>query len=190
MNSKTKSFIFALFILLTAGSFSYAQSSSKKTEELPNGYKEIRLGMSVDEVKNALKADPYFGYRGDRDVSFLPGRDKILIETNTYKTAPFSFYERCWFHFYDGKLYIITINLKPAKIDHYSIYSTLTEKYGNPDSLNPEKSTWENDSVIMSLERPLTLKYTDKVTFEKLQNESVVKKSAEEISRQKFLDEL
>ncbi len=42
----------------------------------------------------------------------------------------------------------------------------------------------------MSLERPLTLKYTDKVTFEKLQNESVVKKSAEEISRQKFLDEL
>ena len=110
MNSKTKSFIFALFILLTAGSFSYAQSSSKKTEELPNGYKEIKLGMSVEEVKNALKADPYFGYRGDRDVSFLPGRDKILIETNTYKTAPFSFYERCWFHFYNGKLYIITIN--------------------------------------------------------------------------------
>ena len=98
--------------------------------------------------------------------------------------------ERCWFQFYEEKLYSITVNVNREKIDHYSIFSTLCKKYGNPDTLNPEKSVWKSQSVMMSLERPLTLKYVDLQIFEKLQNKSTVSPSAQEVLREMFLDSL
>ena len=159
-------------------------------EALPSGYHNITLGMTMEEVKAALKKDPQFGFRGDRDVSLLPGENRSLIETDTSRTAPWSFLEKCYFQFYEGKLYIITVNVRQTKMDHYSIFSTLCEKYGSPDSLNPEKSLWQNDSVTMTLERPLTLKYTDKKISDKLKEESRVLKSGEEMSRDLFLEGL
>ncbi len=159
-------------------------------QSLPSGYASIRLGMSVDEVKEALKKDSQFGYRGDRDVSLLPGENRILIETDSSRNAPHSFLDRCYFQFYNEKLYIIIINVKTTRMDHYSIFSKLSAKYGNPSTLNPEKSEWSDNSVVMTLERPLTLKYMDKAVFESLQNESKVNKSVEETSRERFLEGL
>ncbi len=37
-----------------------------------DGFRAIRLGMRLEETKRALQDDPYFVYRGDPDVSFLP----------------------------------------------------------------------------------------------------------------------
>ena len=170
--------LFSLFIPLAA------------EDALPFGYGNIRLGMSVDEVKEALKKDSRFGYRGDRDVSFLPDGERVLIETDSSRFAPYSFLDRCWFQFYEDKLYIITITVKTDKMDHHSVFSSLCKKYGNPTSLNPAKSVWSDDSVIMSLERPLTLKYTDKAVFDKLEDESKVDKTVQEQNRETFLEEL
>src|SRR5574344_2505471 len=181
-------FIFALFIL--SQGIIYAQSKAQtQPQQLPDGFGGIQLGMSADEVKIALLKNLDFGYRGDRDVSLLPGENRVLIETDASRVG-YSYLSRCWFQFYEDKLYIITINLNPEKMDHYSIFSTLCKKYGNPGTLDPEKSTWQNDVVIMSLERPLTLKYTDKIVFDKLQNQSLVNKSAQEMSRDEFLEGL
>lgn len=166
------------------------QQNSQSSQNLPNGFRKIQLGMTLDEVKSALQKDAQFGYRGDRDVSLLPSDNQTLIETDTSRTAPYSFLDRCWFQFYEGRLYTITLNLKQEKLDHYSIFSTLCQKYGNPNSLDPEKSEWKNDSVIMTLERPLTLKYVDKNVFNELLEKSLVNKSAQEITREMFLDEL
>src|SRR5574344_530835 len=176
-----KIFFISLFLFMSVALFSQ--------EELPMGYAKIKLGMSVDEVKKALKDDLQFGYRGDRDVSLLPGANRILIETDATSSS-YSFLDRCWVQFYDGKLYIITINMNQQKMDNYSVFDTLCKKYGNPNSLDPEKSTWQNDSVIMSLEKPLTLKYTDKVVFDKLQEESHANKSVADMSRENFLEGL
>ena len=106
--------LFAVIFTFTAG-FCFSQN------QLPSGFKNIKLGMSVDEVKDALKKDVQFGYRGDRDVSFLPGTTNVLIETETSKNAPYSYLDRCWFQFYEEKLYVITINIKTTKLDHYSV---------------------------------------------------------------------
>ena len=180
-----------IFRKLFTVAFSLLVISALYTEEsLPTGFKNIHFGMSVDEVKEELKKDASFGFRGDRDVSLLPGENRILIETDTSRTAPHSILERCWFQFYEDKLYTITLNLRRSKIDHYSVFSSLTEKYGNPSSLNPEKSEWKDDNVIMSLERPLTLKYTDRKIFEELQSKALVNKSAEEMARDEFLEGL
>jgi len=178
-----KKFIFLFFTFLCT-------SLAFSEESLPSGYRNIKLGMTLDEVKDALKKDFQFGYRGERDVSLMPDQQKILIETDTSRTAPSSFLDKCWFQFYEDKLYIITINVKPTRMDHYSIFSTLSKKYGNPENINPQKSEWSNDSVIMTLERPLTLKYTDKKVYEKLMEESLVQNTAQEMSAQAFLEGL
>ncbi len=159
-------------------------------EPLPSGYGGIQLGMSIEDVKKALKANPDFGYNGDSDVSLLPGENRKLIETDTERIAPGSYLSRCWFQFYNDKLYIMIINMNSSKIDHYSIFTTLCKKYGDPDSLSPEKAVWQGDHVLMSLESPLSVKYIDRQVFEKLQKESLVKKSAGEITKQMFLEGL
>ena len=156
---------------------------------LPNGYSSAKLGMNIDDLKKALKNDFQFGYRGDRDVSLSPSDGQFLIETDGSQSG-YSFLERCWFQFAEEKLYIITLNLDRTKVDHYSVFSKLCEKYGNPDELSPKKSVWRDGNVIMSLEKPLTLKYVDAKVFDSKKNSSNVEKTTAEKAKDDFLDSL
>ncbi len=173
---KILSVIFSFFFLLPVFS-------------LPNGYSTARLGMDIDSLKEALKKDHQFGYRGDRDVSLSPSDGQFLIETDGSQFG-FSFFERCWFQFANDKLYIITLNLDRSKVDHYSVFSKLCEKYGNPEELSPKKSVWRDGNVILSLEKPLTLKYTDAKAFDSKKDSSNVEKTTAEKARDNFLDSL
>ncbi|MBP3708801.1 MAG: hypothetical protein J6I73_00110 [Treponema sp.] len=179
-----KRIIAAISLLLLAAFFCFAQAP------LPRGYGGIELGMTLDEVKEKLKKNSEFGYHGDRDVSLLPGENRVLIETDTAAGHVNSFLERCYFQFYNEKLYIIIINVNRERMDHYSIFSTLCEKYGNPSSLSPEKSEWRTDSITMTLERPLALKYVDNNVFGEVNAASLVPLSGTEMTREMFLDEL
>ena len=172
-------------LILTAVSSLYIFS-----EDLPRGYKDITLGMSLSETKDSLVKDPDFGYHGDRDVSLIPNSSKVLIETDAEKGLGSNFLSRCWFQFFNDELFIITINMNPQKIDYYSIFTTLTEKYGEPTSFNPQAATWKNDEVTMSLEKPLTLKYIDNKIFDETQNYSNIQKSPTEVTQQMFMDGL
>lgn len=158
--------------------------------DLPRGYHSISLGMSLDETKDALLKDSDFGYHGDRDVSLVPGTNKTLIETDATNGYGSVFLDRCWFQFFNDELFIITININTEKMDYYTVFTTLVEKYGEPTSLNPSSATWKNDSTTLSLEKPLSLKYMDNETFEETQNYSNIQKSPTEVTRQMFLDEL
>jgi hypothetical protein len=154
---------------------------------LPAGYEDIRLGMSFEELAAALTANPGYGYQGEEDVTMRDNPGEVLIETEGGKN---SFFGRCWFQFYEGKLYIITLNLNPAWTDHYSVFTTLRGKYGAPAQLTPEKIVWENQEVIMSLERPLTLRYVDAPVFQQLLKNSALEQAASERLREQFLEGL
>lgn len=171
-------FIVLLFIHL----FIYAQES----RTLPLGYRKITLGMTLENTKQELLKDSLFGYRGDRDVSLLPSSHRQVV----IETSGSSFVSRSWFLFNDDKLYNMTINLNTEMIDYHSVFKTLCEKYGQPNSLNPEKCVWIDENVSMSLERPLAIKYYDVPVFNSLENNSTVKKSTEEFLRKDFLDSL
>ena len=177
--------VFAATLLVSAAAFSFAQKKN-----VPDGYGGITLGMTVEQTKDALKKNSDFGYHGDRDVSLLPGENRVLIETDAEAGHTVSFLERCWFQFYNDRLYIITINVNREKMDHFSIFDSLCKKYGNPDSVSPEKSVWSDGNITMSLERPLTLKYVDNETFNKLQKKSLVGPSGTEMTRELFLEGL
>ena len=177
------------FVFAQSGSQSGARAGSQ-SGDLPKGYGGIELGMNVDETKKALKANGDFGYNGDRDVSLLPGENRILIETDARDFARWSFLEQCWFQFYKDKLYVIILNLNKKKVDYYSVFSSLCKKYGDPVEFSPERAVWKNDDVQFSLERPLVLKYIDLKTFNSLIDESLVENSEKEKLRDEFLDSL
>ena len=176
-----KRFLFCIFLTFIGVSLFAAP--------LPDGYGDVHLGMSLDETKQQLLKNSDFGYSGDRDVSLLPGDARILIETNAAGGRGSPFLTQCWFQFYNEQLYIITININTEKVDYYSMFTTLCNKYGEPESLDPQKAVWKDDEVTVILEKPLSVKYIDNFTKDMLSNFSVINKAAEEISKQSFLDE-
>ncbi|MDR2965805.1 MAG: hypothetical protein LBU88_08525, partial [Treponema sp.] len=101
-------------------------------QELPRSFRELSLGMSLDDLKEKLMLDTYFNFRGDRDVSFLPIREQSLVET----TGP-SFISRAFFQLRDGNVFIMSFSLNTNIIDHYSVFMQFLVKSGNPTCLVP-----------------------------------------------------
>ncbi len=177
------------FLFLFLFTFFIVQASWSE-DSLPSGYGGISLGMSLDETKDALKKNSDFGYHGDRDVSLIPGDARVLIETDAEYGHGSVFLRRCWFQFFEDKLFTITVNINRDKMDYYSVFTTLCGKYGNPDSLDPRQAVWKDDSVTMILEKPLTLKYIDNKISDSMRGKSSVPLSGTEMTREMFLDEL
>ena len=150
---------------------------------LPAEYRSIRLGMGIDAVKEALKQDAVFGYRGERDVSLLPTENRSLIES-----AGSYFISRSWFQFYKDNLYTMIFKLNTDTVDYYSVYAKFCEKYGEPASINPQRAVWEDEHTRVVIERPLIVKYIDLTVFNKLISQSTTEKAASETNRQNFID--
>lgn len=127
-------------------------------------------------------ADDIFNFRGDRDVSMLPENDQTLVET-----TGLSFIRRSFFQFWQGKLCIMAFTMDPDKVDYYSVFTTLTGKYGDPGELDPQQAVWTSDETRLSLERPLTVKYIDKKMFDALLGASKVKETQDTVLRGEFL---
>jgi hypothetical protein len=183
-------------ILLASAFFSFAQEQEitipppprpapvENPGPLPRSFRQLSLGMSLDELKEALAGDGLFVFRGDRDVSFLPVKEENLVET-----TGLSFIRRAFFQLRDGKVFIMAFSLDPDMVDHYSVFTTLREKYGDPESLSPGQAVWENGETRVSLERPLTVKYIDMEVFNRIIDESKAEGSSRVFLRERFLDE-
>lgn len=150
---------------------------------VPDTYRGIRLGMGLDEVKEILKTEPVFGYRGERDVSMIPNPDRTLIETSGS-----GYIKNAWFQFSEDSLYIMTIVLNTEKIDYYSMYKSLSEKYGEPENLSPQKAMWLSDTVCLTLEKPLYVKYIDTEIYNNLLDTSRAGVDYEELLQEAFID--
>ncbi|MDR0494554.1 MAG: hypothetical protein LBG95_02850 [Treponema sp.] len=161
-----------------------AANAAVESKELPRQFREISLGMSLDDLKEALKKDGYFNFRGDRDVSFLPAREESLVETSGS-----SFIRRAFFQLREGTLFIMAFSLNTRMMDHYSVFTDLVAKYGQPAYLDPKEAVWETEEVRLSIERPLTVKYIDKKVFDDIISESSAVQSGRVQLRQDFLDE-
>jgi len=141
--------------------------------------------MAKEEVDALLSADSFFSYRGPDDVSLLPSPNQSLIET-----AGASFVKRAFFQFYEGKLWVMILVMDQRKMDHYSVYSSLRAKYGEPTLLDPREVRWEDEATRVALERPLTLRYLDLATYRSLREGSEAREAVEELERREFLGDL
>lgn len=145
--------------------------------------------MTVDEVKAELKKNSDFGYRGDKDVNLLPSTKQTIIETDSSKN-PYSFFSHSYFQFMNNRLFSITLELNQEKVDYFSVFSALSKKYGNPSTINPKIASWENTEILMSLEKPLTLKYVDNKVLKEINDKSNVQNTIEEKLTEEFLNSL
>lgn len=152
---------------------------------LPTQYRQFRLGMSLDELKTALAEDDTFVFRGDRDVSLLPNSDQQLLES-----AGTGIIQRAFFQLRTSSVFIMSFNLDERKMDHFSVFQSLVSKYGQPNLLDPARAIWQSETVRVSLERPLTIKYIDMKVFTELQEQSLVRQSRDVQERQEFLNDL
>ena len=173
----------AVLFLLT---FAFSSFCADKSD-LSNGYKEIKLGMSMDEVKKKIKYSAEFAperieavqTRMQPDVKTLTA-EGVNPQNGLIKLGYFFFDD-------DDKLAAITIKINESKISYYSILKRFTEKYGNPDEFEPARATWANDETRIILEKPCELKY------QSVDYNSDPKKNTDILYnklRDKFIDEL
>lgn len=180
-------YLAAAFLLMLPGIAAQTVPDESEAEDentLPRQFREIVLGMSLDELKNALLNDELFNFRGDRDVSFLPIREESLVETTGS-----SFIRRAFFQLRDGSLFIMAFTLDTGMMDHYTMFTDLSKKYGPPSYLDPKEAVWETEETRIAIERPLTIKYIDKQVFDDIINEASIIESRRVQQRQEFLDE-
>jgi len=183
---KYKAIPISIFLIFFSLCVLRAQDNAAEEEEniLPRQFRDLSLGMTLDDLKAGLMSDGYFNFRGDREVSFLPAREQSLVETTGS-----SFIKRAFFQLRDGTVFIMAFTLNTEIIDHYSIFMQFTEKYGNPVYLDPAIAVWETDDTRVAIERPLTVKYIDKIVFNDLVNESGLIESNQVRLREEFLNE-
>lgn len=139
------------------------QDAAAQASGLPSGFRSFTLGLSRDAVEEALKNDSFFRYTGQPDVSLLDTMDRSVLEANGT-----TFIKRGIFLFYEDRLYGITLELREDDLDYFGVYSALQEKYGPPSNVNPQSAYWQNDSVQLSVERPLLVKYLDLAVFKEI----------------------
>lgn len=149
-------------------------------------YREFFISMSVDECREALKKDGYFFYSDQEQPSLMRPSNEILIDSPGR-----SFIKRGWFQFQDDRLIVMTFQLNQDKLDYYSIFRQLKEKYGDPLELSPQMALWRNEESgeEMILSRPLEMKYRDGNYFRQLQEDRRVEETVVETLRENFIQE-
>ena len=129
------------------------------TKSLSNGYKEIKLGMSMDEVKKKLRYSAEFA---PEHIEAVQTRMEPDVKTITAEGVnPQSGLIKLGYFFFDDDdhLAAITIKINESKISYYSILKRFTEKYGNPNEFEPDRAIWSDDQTRIILEKPCELKY-------------------------------
>jgi hypothetical protein len=155
------------------------------TAELPRGYRSVTLGMDTEQLKDALRQDTaVYLFREDRDVYFMPLSDEHYVETTGR-----GFVKRAFFQFDKSALFVISLTLNPDRLDFYSVFMMFREKYGEPSALDTQKTVWESDTVRITIERPLTVKYIDRLVFDRILAENSTAKSAAVLLRDEFLND-
>lgn len=158
--------------------------SQTPKNELPNGFRNIVIGLSMDEVKDELIQDGYFDYRGDPDVSMLLTDNRSIIETKGSV-----YIDSGYFQFYNNTLYTITLLLDINKIDYHTIFTTFIDKYGKYNTLSPSIVKWENDNIRITLEKPLTIKYVGLKIYNNIIESDITEKAIQELLREDFVSE-
>jgi hypothetical protein len=152
-------------------------------QNIQYGFSTISLGLSLKEAKASLKLDPLFLYSGDPEVQFVPGTEQKLI-----RVVGTSYIDYAIFQFESDRLFSINIAIRSNVIDFFSVYTTLEKKYGEPVSFHPDLIKWSDEKTLLTLEKPLQVKYIDIAVYNYLLKSGKRSESFIEYSRDNFLE--
>lgn len=160
-------------------------TTSDSFEPLQNGYKSYILGMGQDEIEEELSNSSEFNIIREEILSVRMEPDTDIISTEGY-----GFVTRAYFHFNNEKLFQIYLIIDEQKVGYYPILKTYINKYGNPSSFSPDRAVWENNEVMVILEKPCTLKYVDKKVWDSLLSKDHTTDTVFDKIRRDFIDSL
>lgn len=159
-------------------------AQNEEPPPLSREYRNIYLGMPPEEVKELLRSDSWFSYRGEADVSLLERPRASLIDAGGSL-----FISRGMFQFEDEALSSIVLELNPETVDWFTVFTSLQEQYGDPAEITPQKVWWEDEETRLALERPLTVKYLDLNVFNAALAEQTDRAAWRQTAREDFLNE-
>jgi hypothetical protein len=133
---------------------SFLTLSSVFSNELSKGYKDILLGMSKTQVQDNLKKNPDFKSGKEEILTVRIDPDKEIISTEGT-----GYIKNAYFHFFNDKLFQIFLTLDEKKIGYYLLLKNNTEKFGTPQKLDPKSASWQNNEVMIVIEKTCTIKY-------------------------------
>ncbi|MDR1231542.1 MAG: hypothetical protein LBK61_09095 [Spirochaetaceae bacterium] len=172
-------------LFLAARLFAQTEDITGSAPDLPLGYRTVTLGLGIEELTDALRQDTEaYLFREDRDVYFVPLRNENYVETTGR-----GFIKRAFFQLKDASVFVISLDLNSDRIDYYSVFTAFREKYGDPASLDPQKAMWESETVRVTIERPLTVKYIDRAVFDALLADAEAVNSNGTMIRERFLQD-
>lgn len=161
-----------------------AVSAQDEGISLRRGFREIVLGSDFDTTETAIIGDGAFAYRGRPDISLSLSREDTVIDTRGR-----GYVDRALFAFHNDRLFSISLYLQQQRLDYFQVFNQLSERYGDPATLDPERALWEDGRTRIELERPLTVRYLDVETFRARRDEARNRQAIEDITREEFLDE-
>lgn len=175
--------ILLLFLLGLLAPTHEAISQEAVRTRLSRGFDRMDLGMSYTQTLEALVQSSYFEFRGLPDLSLRPGGPDPIIFVEGL-----SFVDEAYFQFRDDRLYSILILVNLNQMDYFTFYQHFQGLYGDPVSLDPSRSIWEDGATRLILEKPLSIHYLDIPTMEIILEGGRILDSAEEFARDRFLE--
>jgi hypothetical protein len=139
---------FIIFILLFALNFTLI------SKDLSNGYKDIKLGMTKNQVIDTIKKSSEFRQKNDEVLSIRLEPDTEIL---TYEGL--GYISVGYFHFNKDKLFQIFLKFNENKLGYYLLLKDNTDKFGKPSKLDPKSAVWQNKEVMIVIEKPCTIKY-------------------------------
>ncbi|MDR2417546.1 MAG: hypothetical protein LBD79_00655 [Treponema sp.] len=177
---------FPLFLVLLLS----APSLEAQNTALPRTFQGISLGMSRDALKATLSENKLFRNKVAQDdlLTLIPPspRDENTLEVDG---VPRGFIRRAFFELHDEQVFTMSFVMDTALVDHYSVFMSLVNKYGEPSFLDPKRTVWQSDETWVAIERPLTVKYIDLGVFNVLIAGANAQQSANAQRREDFLNE-
>jgi hypothetical protein len=160
-------------------------------EALPRAFQGLSLGMSRDALKTALRENSLFRVKeAQDDLLTMSAMSSGAENTLEVDGVPRGFIRRAFFELNDEQVFTMSFVMDTALVDHYSVFMSLVNKYGEPSFLDPKQTVWESDETWVAIERPLTVKYIDLGVFNALIAGANAQQSANERRREDFLNEL
>ncbi len=169
--------------IVVAPVFAQTTEGGSIADQLSRGFRDIQLGMEFDAAEEAIAGDPAFDFRGRPDVSITLSDGEPTIDTNGR-----SFVRRGVFSFHRERLFTFSLYLSTQRLDYLQLYNQLRSRYGEPDDLDPRRAVWEDDATRITLERPLTVTFLDRVVFEERRDANRRDEALEDIARDEFLE--
>ncbi len=167
--------------------------STDDTSLLPlaNGFFNVELGFTFDEVVAILQNDPLLVVLEEPEIFVVPESDQKVIRADGVKddATGYRFIQEAFFRFNDDdRLVVLSMSLNTNIIDYFSLFEVHDKKYGNANVITPNKAQWNNENTMLIIERPLTVKYIMNSFIRPQQDQyNTIEQQAREQYREDFL---